>query len=156
MCLCKLFAMDTAFCTLELTKCAIHASLGLRSLEGAEEVGRCKTSPWRHLDFWAEVDVRHGLIPLHMRIDLYSDKSDQIFSGSVWDGTTYRRSHQLFSVISPFVSERILFPSHAQLRKRHATEMGPPPSSLSNVPMASVATASFASPSSRISASKRS
>ena len=72
--------MGTAFCTLKMT---IHASVGLRSLESDENIGRYKTSPWtpwRYLVFRAEVDVRHGLIPQYMHIDLYSDKSDQVFS----------------------------------------------------------------------------
>ena len=75
--------MGTVFCTLDMMKCDIHASVGLRSLERDENIDRYKTSPWtqwRHLDFRAEVDVRHGLIPQYMPIDLYSDKSDQVFS----------------------------------------------------------------------------
>ena len=75
--------MGTALCTLEMMKGDIHASVGLRSLERDENVNRYKTSPWtpwRHLSFRAEVDVRHGLIPQYMHIDLYSDKSDLVFS----------------------------------------------------------------------------
>jgi hypothetical protein len=74
--------MDTAFCTLEMTKCDMHASVGLRSLERGENMGHFKISLWRHLDFRTEVDERHELIhgTSPQYIDLYSDKSDYVFS----------------------------------------------------------------------------
>ena len=75
-----------------------HASVGLRSLERAENVDRYKTLPWRHLDFRAEVDMRRGLIhgTSARCINLYSDKIDQVFAALQRVGwPTYRRCDRI-------------------------------------------------------------
>ena len=150
--------MDTAFCTLKMTT---HASVGLRvrSSERDENMGCCKTSAWRHLDFLAEVDARrelmHGASPQY--IDLYSDKSDHLFSAQQRVGWVHLPAiASVIFGIPPFALKSIFFSSHVRRsRKLHTTEMGLLLSMLSSVPTASAAMASLASSSSRISTSKK-
>ena len=150
--------MGTAFCTSEMTKCDIHASVGLRSLERDENIDRYKTSPWtpcRYPDFRAEVGVRHGLIPQYMRIDLYSDKSDLVFSALQHVGWAHlpKIASVIFANFPIRLGEDFLFLSTAS--PASATQQKWARSSQCCRTRQRRQSRSFASPSSWISTSKR-